>query len=67
MYAYRFGEGDKCKKNFDSDGDHGVGLHMLEYINDNTIDSIILIVARHCTADFKYIGKRRMENAVKCL
>ena len=51
MCAYRFGDGDKWNQNFDSDGDCGVGLHMLEYMIDNTIDSTILIVARHCTAD----------------
>ena len=51
MCAYRFGDGDKWNQNFDSDGDCGVGLHMLEYMIDNTIDSTILIVARHCTTN----------------
>ena len=64
LYAYR-GDGDKCEQNFDSVGDCGVRLHMLDYMIDNSIDSTILIVARHCTSDFKYIGKRRMENTVK--
>jgi hypothetical protein len=65
VYAYRFGDGDKCKQNFDSDGDHGIGLHMLEHMIDNTVNNTMLIVARHCTADFKHIGKRRMEHSVK--
>ncbi|KAK2149382.1 hypothetical protein LSH36_454g00009 [Paralvinella palmiformis] len=53
MYAYHFGDGDKCKQNFDSGGDYGVGLHIVEYMIDNTIDSSILIAAHHCSADLK--------------
>ena len=37
---------------------------MLEYMIDNTVDSTIRIVTRHCTADFKCIGKHIIENAV---
>jgi len=65
MYAYHVDDRDKSKQNFDSSGDHGVGFHMLVYMIESTIDSTLLIVTGHCTPEFKYIGKRRMENAVK--
>ena len=60
MYAYMMGP----KQNFDSDGDHGVGLHLLRHMQDQKMNNIICIVARDCASECLHIGKRRMQHAV---
>jgi hypothetical protein len=60
MYAFRVGN----KQNYDSDGDYGVGLHLLRHMQDTNVTNMIYMVARSCTVDFKHIGNRRMEHAV---
>jgi hypothetical protein len=61
IFAYRIGQ----RQNFDSDGDYGVGLHLLHHMQEQDMNNIICIVTRKCTADFTHIGNRRMEHAVK--
>jgi len=66
IYAYRFGDTeDTIRENFDSDGDYGVGLHLLQHMKTNGITDLIMIVSRNCSAGFTHIGRRRMEHAVK--
>ncbi len=60
MFAYMMGS----KQNFDSDGDHGVGLHLLRHMQTQKMDNIICIVARDCKSDYSHIGKRRFQHAV---
>ncbi len=52
------------KQNFDSDGDHGVGLHLLRHMQSQKMDNMICVVARDCTSDYSHIGKRRFQHAV---
>ena len=52
-YDYRFGNEDKCKQNFDSEENYGVGLHMLEYMIDNITDCTILIATHRIQIHWK--------------
>ena len=61
MYAFRVG----TKENFDYDGDHGVGLHLLQHMRNNNIANKVIIVTRDCHADFAHIGKKRLDHAVE--
>ncbi len=60
IFAYIMGS----KQNFDSDCDHGVGLHLLRHMQTQKMDNIICIVARDCTSDYSHIGKRCLQHAV---
>jgi uncharacterized protein YoxC len=60
MFAYVMGQ----KQNFDSDGDYGVGLHLLRHMRDQKMNNMMCIVARDCEPNYSHIGKRRMQHAV---
>ena len=61
IYAYRLDDG---KSNFNSDGDYGIGLYLLDHLTKNDITNVVLIVARDCSPGFTHIGRRRMEHAI---
>lgn len=65
MYAYRYADdgGEMCE-NFESDGDWGIGFHMLKFMRDNSISNHVLIVTRMCGPNFKHIGTDRMIHAI---
>ena len=60
IFAYKMGP----NQNFNSDGDYGVGLHLLRYMQSKKMDNIICIVAHDRNTDSPFIGKRRMQHAV---
>ena len=52
------------KQNFDSDGDFGVGLHLLRHMQDRKMDNVVCVVAHECAPIHTFLGKRRMQLAV---
>ena len=65
MYAYRFSDDEEVMcENFQSDGDWGIGFHMLKFMRDNSIANQVLIVTRMCGPNFKHIGTDRMKHAI---
>lgn len=69
IYAYRFHVDDDPEKdlveNFDSDGDHGVGLKLLRAMQDKEVVSRLFVVTRKCNPDFAHIGQRRFQHAIE--
>jgi putative IMPACT (imprinted ancient) family translation regulator len=66
IYAYRLGdcEGNVKSQNFHSDGDYGVGLHLLRHMEGEHSLNMLCVVTRTCTVNYSHIGNRRMEHAV---
>ena len=62
MYAYKLSNG---KSNYHSDDDHGIGMKLIQHMETNNIQDTVLIVSRDCLEDFKHIGYRRIEHAIK--
>ncbi len=60
MFAYILGQ----NQNFNSDGDYGVGLYLLRYMQEQKMNNMICIVSRDCTPHYSHIGKQRMQHAV---
>jgi hypothetical protein len=63
IFAYRIQQGRATVENFDSDGDHGIGLELLRKMQDDSITNRIWIATRSCHADFTHIGNKRYEHA----
>lgn len=63
-YAYAFSDHSQGRtENFQSDGDYGLGLELLRIIQKKNYDNCILMVTRHCSPEYRHIGKRRFEIA----
>ena len=67
IYAFRIEDNDGNIKieNFHSDGDYGVGLKLLKHMQSEHIVNRVFIVALVCTPDYRHIGNRRMDHAIK--
>ena len=64
IYAYRYKINKTIHENYDSDGDHGIGLKMLRVMQEQQITNCIWIVTRDCSPGFSHIGQRRFEHAI---
>ncbi len=62
MFAYVLDDPDDG--NFNSDGDHGIGVEMLNYLKKLDKKQTILMVTRDCGPNFKHINKRRFEISI---
>lgn len=69
IYAFRFHQDDDTDKplmeNFDSDGDHGVGLKLLRAMQEKNVVGKLFVVTRSCATDYAHIGKRRFQHAIE--
>lgn len=65
MLAYRIATKKGFTENFDSDGDHGVGLEMLRAMQNSNVTDTVWVVTRACSPTYQHIGKRRFELAVR--
>jgi len=62
IYAYRIQQGKVSVENFESDGDHGVGLELLRKMQEAKVINTIWIATRTCRPDFAHIGNTRFEH-----
>ena len=63
IYAYRINQGRTIVENFDSDGDHGIGLELLRKMQEGSVSNKIWITTRKCHSDFSHIGNKRFDHA----
>ncbi len=61
VHAYRFQEGDMTVENFDSDGDHGLGLELLKTIRSVDAGNVMCVTIRKCRPNFKHLSKKRFQ------
>lgn len=62
IYSYRFKDDHgKITENFQSDGDHGLGLESLKYLRMHTKKNILVVTTRHCTPNFVHLGRTRFQ------
>ena len=65
MLAYRIQAGARVIENFDSDGDHSVGLELLRSMRNAGMVDTVCVATRTCAPTYKHIGKRRFVHAFK--
>jgi hypothetical protein len=65
IYAYRYTTPAGPIANFQSDGDHGVGLRLLKEMQSKNIIDKMLIACRSCSHDYQHIGNRRFDHAIE--
>ena len=63
IYAYSINQGRTIVENFDSDGDHGIGLELLRKMQEGSVSNKIWITTRKCHSDFSHIGNKRFDHA----
>ncbi len=57
--AYRVSDGDKLLANFDSDGDHGLGLELLKTLRARNETNVVCLTIRTCSPNFRHLGRKR--------
>ena len=64
IYAYRIPApgSNKINQNFDSDGDHGVGLELLKKMQNSNIINCIWFATRTCKPGYQHIGTKRFDH-----
>ena len=63
IYAYRINQDRTIVENFDSDGDHGIGLELLRKMQEGSVSNKIWITTRKCNSDFSHLGNKRFDHA----
>lgn len=61
MYAFRIKGTNKMDENFDSEHDHGVGLHLLRWMREGQLENVVCFTTRACSPGYRHIGDKRFE------
>jgi hypothetical protein len=64
IFAYRILDGvsGDITENFESDGDHGVGLRLLKEMQQEDIVNKLFVATRICNPGYTHIGQRRFDH-----
>jgi hypothetical protein len=52
-------------ENFDSDGDHGVGLRLLREMQTKDVTNRLFVATRTCKPGCSHIGQRRFAHVIE--